>query len=54
MFDLIKKKNNMRVDPRAECLKGASLGLAPALLANIKLDWKGFPGTNTLAYYNLS
>jgi hypothetical protein len=40
--------------PRVEQLKGASLGLAPALPANIKLDWIGFPGTNTLAYYENS
>jgi hypothetical protein len=31
-----------------ENLKGASLGLAPAL-PNIQ-GWKGLPGTNTLAY----
>jgi hypothetical protein len=40
--------------PRVEHLKGASLGWAPALLANIRLGWKGFPGTNTLAYYEKS
>jgi hypothetical protein len=34
-----------------EHLKGASLGQALALPANIRLGWKGFPGTNTLAYY---
>jgi hypothetical protein len=34
-----------------EHLKGASLGLAPALPANARRGWKGFPGTNTLAYY---
>ncbi len=29
--------------------------LAPALPANIRLGWKGLPGTNTLAFYeNLS
>jgi len=32
-------------------LKGASLGQATALPANIRLGWKGLPGTNTLAYY---
>ncbi len=37
--------------PRMEHLKGASLGQAPALPANIRLDWKGLPGTNTLDYY---
>jgi hypothetical protein len=25
--------------------------LGPALLANIRLGWKGLPGTNNLAYY---
>jgi hypothetical protein len=34
--------------PRVENLKGASLGLAPALLA---LGWKDLLGTNTLTYY---
>jgi hypothetical protein len=34
-----------------EHLKGASLGQALALPANIRLGWKGLPGTNTLAYY---
>ena len=34
-----------------EHLKGASLDLAPALLANSSLGWKGLPGTNTLAFY---
>jgi hypothetical protein len=24
---------------------------SPALLTNIRLGWKGLPGTNTLAYY---
>ncbi len=33
-------------------LKGASLGQAPALRANIRQGWKGLPGTNTLAYYD--
>jgi hypothetical protein len=37
--------------PRMEHLKGASLEKAPALPANIRLSWKDFPGTNTLAYY---
>jgi len=37
--------------PREEHLKVVSLGQAPALLANIRLGWKGLPGTNTLAYY---
>ncbi len=37
--------------PRVEYLKGASLGPSPALPANTRLNWKGLPGTNTLAYY---
>ncbi len=35
-------------------MKGAPLEQAPALLANIRLSWKGLPGTNTLAYYENS
>jgi hypothetical protein len=35
-------------------LKDASLREAPTLLANIRLSWKGQPGTNTLAYCNNS
>ncbi len=31
-------------------MKGASLWKATVLLANIRLFWKGLPGTNTLAY----
>ncbi len=37
-----------------EHLKSASLGQTQALLANIGPDFKGFPGTNTLAYYERS
>jgi hypothetical protein len=37
--------------PKVEHLKGASLGYAPALSANIRLGLKGLPQTNTLAYY---
>jgi hypothetical protein len=37
-----------------EHLKGASLGEAPALPANIILGWKGLPGTNTAAYLQKS
>ncbi len=33
--------------PRVEHLKGASLELAPALTANIRLAWKDLLGTNT-------
>ncbi len=32
-------------------MKGASLGQTLALPANIRLGWKGLPGTNTLVYY---
>jgi hypothetical protein len=32
-------------------MKGASLRKAPALLANVKLGWKGLARINTLAYY---
>ncbi len=39
------------VYPIVDHLKGASLGWAPALPANIKQGWKGLPRTNTLAYY---
>jgi len=35
-------------DPRVDHLKGASLANLPE---NIRLGWKGLPGTNTLAYY---
>jgi hypothetical protein len=34
--------------------KGASLGQALALATNIRLRWKGFAGTNALAYYEKS
>jgi hypothetical protein len=37
--------------PRVEHLKGALLTYSLALLANIRLGWRGFTGTNTLAYY---
>ncbi len=37
--------------PRVEHLKCSSLRKALALPANIRLGWKGLPGTNTLAYY---
>jgi len=40
--------------PRVEHLKGASFGLAPAFLANIKLGWKGLFRTNALAYWAYS
>ncbi len=31
-----------------------TLGWAPCLNTNIRLGWKGLPGTNTLAYYENS
>ena len=35
-----------------ECLLDASfLGKLLVLPANVRLDWKGLPGKNTLAYY---
>jgi hypothetical protein len=37
--------------PIVDHLKGASLGYASALPANIRLGWKALPGTNALAYY---
>jgi hypothetical protein len=37
--------------PRVEHPKSSSLGLAPVLPAEIRLDGKSLPGTNTLAYY---
>jgi hypothetical protein len=36
---------------RVEHMKGASLGLEPALFTNITLGWKSLPRTNTLAYW---
>jgi hypothetical protein len=41
----------MTLTPRAKHLKSASLGWTPAFPANIRLGWKGLPGTNALAYY---
>jgi hypothetical protein len=38
---------------RGEHLKGASLGYATALPANIRLGFKGLPGPNTLAYLSI-
>jgi hypothetical protein len=37
-----------------EHLKGSSIGLVLALPTNNRLGWKGFPATNTLAYYENS
>jgi hypothetical protein len=34
-----------------ECLRDAPLRQAPATLINIRLGWKGLPGTNDLAYF---
>jgi hypothetical protein len=39
-----------RVRAREELLEGATLGLALALLANIRQRWKGLQWTNALAY----
>jgi hypothetical protein len=39
--------------PRMEHLKGALVGLALALHANIRPGWKGLPGANTLAYFEI-
>ena len=39
--------------PRVEYLKDASLYCRLLVLtADIRLGWKGLPGTNTLAYYD--
>jgi hypothetical protein len=36
-------------------MSGAQVkGRLLALLTNIRIDWKGVPGTNTLAYYKNS
>jgi hypothetical protein len=47
-----------RVRPRAchrlENLKGALVRSTPVLTTNIRLGWKGLPGTSTLAYYKHS
>ncbi len=40
------------LNPKIEGSKAASLGHAPALLANITLGWKGLPGTNTQAIWS--
>jgi len=40
--------------PRVDHLKGVSIGVGSAFPANIRLGWKGFPGANTLAYYEKS
>jgi hypothetical protein len=43
-----KRKTKTRVKP----LSGAPLwGRLLALLTNVRLGWKGLPGTNTLVYY---
>jgi hypothetical protein len=38
-------------DPRVGHQKGALLGQTSALPTNIRLGWKGPPGTNILGYY---
>ena len=56
-FRSIYKHSRVRpgANPKVEHLKAASMGCAMALPANIRLGWKGKPGTNALAYYiNLS
>ncbi len=40
--------------PKVQHLKDASLGYAQALPANIRLNWKGLPGTSASAYYKNS
>ncbi len=40
--------------PKLEHQEVASLGKSPALPTNIRLDWRGLAGTNTLAYYEKS
>ncbi len=45
------KPRQSRACPGLERMKGPSLAQALALIANIRLGWKGFPGRNTLAYY---
>ncbi len=37
--------------PRLKHLKSASLRKARSLLTNVRLGWKGLPGTNSLANY---
>jgi hypothetical protein len=37
--------------PIVQHQKGTSIGYVPALQTDIRLDWKGWPWTNTLAYY---
>ncbi len=37
--------------PEVEHFKGTSVGCSLALLANVRLGWKGLPGTNALAYF---
>jgi hypothetical protein len=38
---------------RVEHLENASLRYAPALLANIRLGWKGLAGINTLVFTDI-
>jgi hypothetical protein len=37
-------------NPRVEHLKGASLRYDPTVPANIRLGWKGLPGTNAILF----
>jgi hypothetical protein len=41
--------SDARTYPRVEHLRGTSLGLALALLTNIRLGWEGLSETNTRA-----
>ncbi len=40
--------------PGVEHLNGASLSLAVALFAKIRISWNGLPRADTLAYYKHS
>ncbi len=51
--DLYSQVYYLRIRLGVENLKGASLGYAPALLANIRVCLKGIPGTNTPAFYRI-
>ncbi len=47
-------KDGQELTILVEYMKGGLLKYALALCANIRLGWKGLPGTNTLAYYENS
>jgi hypothetical protein len=46
MFEGKGEEPTLRMEP----LRGAPLRSAPTLLANIRLGWEGFPGTDPPAY----